>query len=104
MRGVFGFTVATLITLLLGYFTWIHLKHSADSVELRPDVASRDAAEFAQRARKETEETYKAPQNDQDSETVAGPLVSFMKGISKVETVEATYRATESDRVGDSVV
>lgn len=104
MRGVFGFTVATLITLLLGYFTWIHLKHSADSVELRPEAASRDAVEFAQRARKETEATYTAPQSDQDSVTVAGPLANFMKGISNVETVEPTYQATESDHVGDSVV
>ena len=104
MRSLFGFTLATVITLLLGYFTYVRLKHSVDSVEVRPDVASRDAVEFAERARKETEQTYTAPQNDQDSVTVAGPLANFMKGVSKVETVEATYQATESDRVGDSVV
>ena len=104
MRSFFGFTLASVITLLLGYFTYIHLKNSADSVELRPETASRDAVEFAQRARKETEETYTAPHNDQDSVSVAGPLANFMKGISKVETVEATYQATASDRVGDSVV
>jgi hypothetical protein len=104
MRSLFGFTLATVTTLLLGYFTYVHLRHSAESSDLQADTASREAAEFAQRARKETEETYNAPRDDQDSVTVAGPLVNFMKGISKVETVEAAYRATESDRVGDSVV
>jgi hypothetical protein len=102
MRGVFGFTVATLITLLLGYFTWIHLKHSADSVELQAGTVAHQATAAAQQARN-AEDTYTMAQGEEEAGTMVSPLTALMRS-GKVETVEATYRATESDRVGDSVV
>lgn len=102
MRSLFGLMSAILITIFLGYFTWIHMKHSADSVELQAGTVAHQASTVAQQARN-AEDTYTLSQ-EQDSETLAGPLTSFMRGITKVETIEAKYKPTASDYVGDSVV
>ncbi len=102
MRSLFGFTLATVITLLLGYFTWIHMKRSVDSVELQPEVA-RQAIAAAQQARN-PEDTYNMAQGDREAVNLVSPMATFMKGGDKVETVAPVYQATEADRVGDSVV
>ena len=102
MRSLFGVLSAVLITIFLGYFTWIHMKQSADSVELQTGTVAHQASSVAQQARN-AEDTYTL-KDDQESETLAGPLASFMKGINKVEVVEAKYKPTASDYVGDSVV
>ena len=102
MRSLFGVLSAVLIAIFLGYFTWIHMKQSADSVELQTGTVAHQASSVAQQARN-AEDTYTL-KDDQESETLAGPLASFMKGITKVEVVEAKYKPTASDYVGDSVV
>lgn len=102
MRSLFGFAVLTVITLLLGYFTWVHLKQSADSVELQPEVG-RQAIAAAQQARN-PEDTYTMVQGDREAVNLVSPMAILMKDGSKVETVAPVYKATESDHVGDSVV
>ena len=102
MRSLFGFTLATVITLLLGYFTWIHVKQTADSVELQPELG-RQAIEAAQQAGN-PEDTYTLAQGERETSTLVSPMATFLKGITHLETVAPHYKAIESDHVGDSVV
>ena len=102
MRSLFGLLSAVLITIFLGYFTWIHMKQSADSVELQTGTVAHQASAMAQHARS-AEDTYTL-KDEQESETLAGPLSSFVKGVTKVEVVEAKYKPPASDYVSDSVV
>jgi len=102
MRSVLGLLSAVLITIFLGYFTWIHMKQSADSVELQTGTVAHQATAAAKQARN-AEDTYTL-KDEQESETLGSPLSSFMKGFTKVEVVEAKYKPTASDYVGDSVV
>jgi hypothetical protein len=102
MRSLVGLLSAVLITIFLGIFTWIHMKQSAESVELQAGTVTHQVTTVAKQARN-ADDTYTL-RDEQDSETIAGPLASFMKGFRKVEVVEAKYKPTASDYVGDSVV
>jgi len=103
MRSLFGLMSAILITIFLGYFTWTYMKHSADSVELQVGTVGHQATAAAQRTHN-PEDTYTWAQGDQYAETMVGPLATWFKGLTKVETIQARYKPTASDYVGDSVV
>lgn len=103
MRGLVSLLVGSVIILFLGYSGWMHLRHSADSVEIQ-------AEPIKEQVRKATS-TYSDRQqaNDPDKEpgTVVSPLARFMshKDSDEVETIQANfYRPTASDHVGGSVV
>ena len=100
MRSVLGLLVASLVILFLGYSGWMHLRRSADSVELK-------AEPIKEQVRK-AEQTYNEAQETNQAVTVAGPLANFMKGrkdADEFETVDAKpYQPTASDHVGGSVV
>jgi len=99
MRAVFGFLVSTLTLIGLGYFTWVHLRHSADATDIHPAAIVEPV--------KPAESTYSDPQDAGRALTMAGPLATFMskQGPVAVEQVRAVeYKPTTSDRVGGSVV
>jgi len=99
MRALSGLMVASLLTLFLGYYSWMHLKHTADPAEIQPGPIA-EQVKKAQSASAEAEAS-------QQSVTFEGPLAKFMSNpdAPKVETVDARpYHPTESDHVGGSVV
>src|SRR5215467_6780315 len=99
MRAIFGFLVSTLTLIGLGYFTWVHLRHSADATDIHPAAIVEPV--------KPAESTYSDPQDAGRALTMAGPLATFMskQGPVAVEQVRAVeYKPTTSDRVGGSVV
>ena len=99
MRAIFGLLVSTLILITLVCFTWMHLRHTADSVEVHP-------APLLEKV-KQAQTTYSDPQDAGQGVTMVGPLATYMSkqgpvAVEKVQAVE--YKPTTSDRVGDSVV
>jgi len=99
MRAIFGFLVSTLTLIGLGYFTWVHLRHSADATEIHPAAIVEQV--------KQAENTYSDPMDSAQPVTMAGPLATYMSkqgpvAVEKVKAVE--YTPTTSDHVGGSVV
>lgn len=102
MRSVVGLLAASLLTLFLGYSAWMHLRHSADSVEIQAEPIKEQVRKVAS-----TAPTYPDGQPADEPVKAVGPLASFMshKDSDKVETIRANfYRPTASDHVGGSVV
>jgi hypothetical protein len=92
MRAIFGLLVSTLILVVLVVFTWMHLRHAADSSEIH-------AAPILEKAKQ-------AQTTADPSVTLVGPLSTYMskQGPVAVETVQAVeYKPTTADRVGGSV-
>src|SRR5215470_15186090 len=102
MRGLVSLLVGSVLILFLGYSGWMHLRHSANSVEIRAEPIKEQVRKAAS--------TYGNAQqaNDPVNEpvTVVSPLASFMnhKDSDEVETIQASYQPTASDHVGGSVV
>jgi len=99
MRAIFGFLVSTLTLIGLGYFTWVHVRHSADATEIQP-------APIVEQV-KQAENTYSDPMDAAQPVGMAGPLATYMskQGAVAVEKVKAVeYKPTTSDHVGGSVV
>ena len=99
MRGVIGLTTSGLVLLAIACYAWMHLRHSADSVEI-------EAAPIMARA-KEAQSTYTEAQGAHSPVSFAGPLATYFskKGPVPVETVQsASYKTVASDHVGGSVV
>jgi hypothetical protein len=99
MRAIFGFLVSTLTLIGLGYFTWVHLRHSADATEIHPAAIAEQV--------KQAENTYSDPMDAAQPVGMAGPLATYMSkqgavAVEKVKVVE--YKPTTSDHVGGSVV
>jgi len=98
MRAIFGLLVSTLILTVLVAFTWMHLKRSADSAEIK----AAPLIEQAGRARQASSEG----QDSQPGVTLAGPLAQYMAredgSKDKIETI--AYTPVASDHVGGSVV
>lgn len=103
MRGVVGLLAASLITVFLGYSGWMHLRHSADSVELQSEPIKEQVRKAASTA--SSAATYPDGQPADPPATIVGPLAKFMGHADEVETIEANfYQPTASDHVGGSVV
>jgi hypothetical protein len=102
MRSLVAMMCASLLLVFFGYATWLHVKHTADSVDIEASQAATHAAEQARKAQEASSEG----EDGQQSVTLAGPLAKLMNrgGDSDVETIEARYKPTASDHVGDSVV
>lgn len=99
MRAIFGLLVSTLILIVLGVFTWTHLRQTADSAEIH-------TAPIIEKA-KQAETTYSGAPDADQAVTMVGPLATYMskQGPVSVEKVQAIeYKPTTSDRVGGSVV
>lgn len=99
MRSLLGLMVSSLILLFLGYSGWMHLRQSADSVELQ-------AEPITEQARK-AEQAYSQAQAPNQSVTVAGPLATLMnhKSDANPDAIETViYKPMASDLVGGSVV
>lgn len=98
MKALFAWLVLALGLVLIGYFTWMHVRREALS-------AGTEAVPLVEQAR----ESQQLPQADRDAErsvTFAGPLANYMKNedgsTSEVETI--SYTPVASDHVGGSVV
>ena len=99
MRAIFGLLVSTLILIVLAVFTWTHLRHVADPVEIHP-------APIMEKA-KQAGTAYSEPQGGDQAVNLVGPLATYMskQGPVSVEQVQAVeYKPTTSDKVGGSVV
>lgn len=99
MRAIFGLLVSTLILIVLAVFTWSHLGHTADSMEIH-------AAPIMEQAKK-AGTAYSEPKGADQAVTLVGPLATYMskQGPVSVEEVRAVeYKPTTSDKVGGSVV
>lgn len=99
MRSLLGLLVSVFILIVLSTFTWIHLKRSADTAEIK----AAPLIEQAKRARQASADA----QDSQSSVTLAGPLAQYMskEDGSKSEKIETiTYTPVASDHVGGSVV
>jgi len=98
MRTIFGLMTTSLVLLGIAIYGWMHLRHTADSVELH-------AGPIIERA-KQAETTY-AQEQGEHGVSMIGPLATYMskQGPVAVEKVEAVaYKPVESDHVGGSVV
>jgi len=105
MRGLVSLLVGSVFILFLGYSGWMHLRHSADSVEIRAEPIKEQVRRAASAA--STRSTYPDRQSADEPVTVVGPLAKFMnhKDSDEVETIQANfYQPTASDHVGGSVV
>lgn len=100
MRSLSGLLVSSLILITLIAFAWLHLRKSADSVEIK-------AAPLIEQARKAQQTSAELP-GSQPSTTVVGPLAQFMnqnEENSKSDKIETrTYTPVASDHVSGSVV
>ena len=99
MRSLLGLLVSSLILVFLGAFTWMHLKRSAETTEIK-------AAPLIEQARR-AQEVSSETQDSQPTVTLAGPLAQYMAKqesakSDKIETI--TYTPVASDHVGGSVV
>jgi hypothetical protein len=100
MRSLVGLLISTLVFMTLIAFAWMHLKRSADSVEIK-------AAPLIEQARK-AQQSSSESQESQSAVTLAGPLAQFAshKGndtkSDEIETI--AYKPVASDHVGGSVV
>ena len=105
MRGLLSLLVGSVIILFFGYSGLMHLRHSADSVEIRAEPIKEQVRKAASAA--STRSTYPDGQPADEPATVVGPLARFMshKDSDEVETIQTSfYRPTASDHVGGSVV
>ena len=105
MRGLVSLLVGSVLILFLGYSGWMHLRHSADSVEIRAEPIKEQVRKAASAA--STRSTYPDGQPKDEPVTVVSPLAKFMshKDSDDVETIQANfYQPTASDHVGGSVV
>ena len=99
MRTVIGLTVTSLVLLAIASYAWMHVRHTADSLEIQ-------AAPIMAQA-KQAETTYAEAQDAHQAVTFAGPLATYFskKGPVPVEKVQAAaYKPTSADHVGGSVV
>jgi len=103
MRAILGLLVSTLILIVLGVFTWFHIKRSADAAEIK-------AAPLIEQARR-AQQASSESQDSQPGTTLAGPLAQYVakeessqtdSKTDKIETI--TYTPVASDHVGGSVV
>lgn len=99
MRAISGLLVSVLILIVLAVFTWTHLRHAADPVEIH-------AAPIVEQA-KRAESTYSQAQDQGQAVTMVGPLATYMSNqgpvaVEKVQAIE--YKPTTADHVGGSVV
>lgn len=103
MKTLFGWMVTGAVIILIGTYTWMHVRRDADSVELLAGPAAKQAHD--------AEQKYEEAQNAQQTVTVAGPLANYMKRQDadsnakerdkEIESIE--YHPTASDHVGGSV-
>lgn len=99
MRTIVGLMVTSLVFVALACFGWMHIRHTADSFNIRSAPIAEDA--------RQAETTYEEAQDAHQSVSLAGPLATYMskQGPVAVEKVRATaYKPTASDHVGGSVV
>ncbi|HVN18324.1 MAG TPA: hypothetical protein VMU05_06105 [Dongiaceae bacterium] len=99
MRSVVGLIVSSLVLLAIVCYTWMHIRHSADSVELQAGPILKQAHEAQQ--------TYAEAQDAKQTVTLAGPVANFLnrKDGSKIEVVRTSeHKTVASDHVGGSVV
>jgi len=97
MRSLVGLATTGLVLLAIAYFAWMHLRHTADSVQVQ-------SAPIIQEAKK-AQQTYAEAQDAQGDVTLIGPLANFISKKGPVETVQSTpQQINSSDHVGDSVV
>jgi len=99
MRSIVGLLASTFILVTLVAFSWMHLKRSADSAEIK-------AAPLIEQARK-AQQASSESQDSQPSVSLAGPLAKYIPKAdgSMPDTIETiTYTPVASDHVGDSVV
>ncbi|SRR5581483_7626117 len=101
MRSALGLLSVVLISLSIGYFTWVNVRRSTDSVELQVGTVSQQATAAVER---NPEDTYTLAQGDREAVTLVGPMSTFLKGVKQVETIPPKYKTVASDHVGDSVV
>jgi hypothetical protein len=104
MRGLVSLLVGSVLILFLGYSGWMHLRHSADSVEIQAEPIKEQVRKAASAA--STRSTYPDRQPADEPVTVVGPLAKFMshKDSDEVETIQANHQPAASDHVGGSVV
>ena len=99
MRTVIGWMVTSLVLLAIACYGWMHLRHTADSLEIQTEPVV-ELGKQAGNAFAEAEDSNQAV-------TFAGPLATYMskQGPVRVEQVQAaSYTPTTSDHVGGSVV
>jgi len=99
MRSVIGLMATSLVLLVIGCYAWMHVRHTADSLEIQTGPIVEQA--------RQAEKTYSEAQDAHQSVTFAGPLATYFgkKGPVPVEKVQAAaYRSVSSDHVGGSVV
>jgi hypothetical protein len=99
MRTIVGLMVTSLVLVALACFGWMHVRHTADSI----NVQAKPIAEEARKA----ETAHEEAQDAHESVSLAGPLATYMtkQGPVAVEKVRAVaYKPTASDHVGGSVV
>ena len=98
MKPAFAWVVTSLILFLIGAYTWMHMQHDADSVELVAGPVAKQA--------RDAEQKYEEVPDDHQPVKMAGPLANLMKRESEeqddIESIE--YHPTASDHVGGSVV
>lgn len=106
MRGLVSLLVGSVLILFLGYSGWVHLRHSADSIELRAEPIKEQVRKVASASTAASASTYPDGQPADEPVTVVSPLAKFMgqKDSDEVETIQANYQPTASDHVGGSVV
>src|SRR5215469_2557713 len=105
MRGLVSLLVGSVLILFLGYSGWMHLRHSADSIEIQAEPIKDQVRKAASVA--SARSTYPDGRPADEPATVVGPLAKFMghKDSDEIETIEARfYQPTASDHVGGSVV
>ncbi len=98
MKSAVGLMVSSVVLLSIALYGWMHLRHSADSVELQ-------SAPILQQAH-QAQQTYAEAEDAHQTVTLAGPLANFFnrKDGTKIEVVKASaHRPVASDHVGGSV-
>jgi hypothetical protein len=99
MRSVIGLMGTSLVLLVIACYGWMHVRHTADSLEIQ-------TGPIAEQAR-QAETTYSEAQDAHQSVSFAGPLATYFgkKGPVPVEKIQpASYKGASSDHVGGSVV
>ena len=99
MRTIVGLMVTSLVLVALASFGWMHVRHTADSLNIEAAPIIEDARQAGR--------TYEEAQDAHQSVAVAGPLATYMSkqgpvAVEKIRT--AAYKPTASDHVGGSVV
>lgn len=99
MRSIFGLMVCSICVLGMVGYGWMHLRHTADSLQIEPSKIVETA--------KQAETKYAEAQGGDQGVAFVGPLATYMskEGRVPVEKVRAVeYKPTTSDLVGGSVV